>query len=155
MTAMKTLAMAVLMMTVSAGLVLAQGQGRTNERLDVCGTIYNECCDEDVEVCVSAKIQYDKDGNATKVSYHGTGTGLSSGAEYVVGTAQSLETHTNANNGNSTFTLSATIKMVSKGNTGCNFQLKVLIHFTTNANGDVTSEVVVEEVRCNGGGNIE
>lgn len=48
-----------------------------------------------------------------------------------------------------TFTLSATFNVISKGGTD-NFISKATVHFTVNANGDLTAEVVEIRAECRG-----
>ena len=106
---------------------------------------YNPCCDEEVHVSGTAHILVTKNVIHIGVSDM-TGTGLASGYSYT-GRGTSVETnvfYSSQFDGTLSYHLNLT------NNDGCSFKIKLLLHVTSNANGDVTAEVENVRVFCGG-----
>ena len=113
--------------------------------IPIDAVFYNPCCDEDVHVSGTAHILVTKNIIHIEVSRM-TGTGLESGYSYA-GRGTSVETNVFYS---SQFdgTLSFHVNLTNSD--GCSFRMKLLLHVTANANGDVTAEVENVRVFCGG-----
>jgi hypothetical protein len=135
-------------LVLGTSTALAQN-GATNEWQEFCGTFYNPCCEELVDLCVDVKYRWDKDGVLSQINYQGQGTG-EDGTKYVF--VSNNQGHWNAtSNGayNATVTLSQ--KFIATGNSDCTFTAHYTLHVTVNANGETTSEVANVRFECENG----
>ena len=106
---------------------------------------YNPCCDEDVHVFGTAHILITKNVIHIGVSDM-TGTGLDSGYTYT-GRGTSVETNVHYSS-QTDGTLSFHQNLTNSD--GCSFKVKLLLHVTSNAHGDVTADVENVRVFCGG-----
>ena len=106
---------------------------------------FNPCCDEAVHVFGTAHILITKNVIHIGVS-DVTGTGLESGYSYT-GRGTSVETNVHYS---SQFDGTLSFHQNLTNGDGCSFKLKLLLHVTSNANGDVTAEVENVRVSCGG-----
>lgn len=113
------------------------------------GTATNFCNGEDIafesRIHILANVTLDQGGGVHFVSEtntEGTGTGLVTGARYVITGAS----HDNFNNTGGAFesTLTASVRVIGQGRVP-NFLMQTLIHVTFDANGQPTASV--EQVR--------
>ena len=106
---------------------------------------YNPCCDEAVHVFGTAHILMTKNVIHLEVS-DVTGTGLESGYSYI-GRGTAVETNVHYA---SQFDGTLIFHQNLINSDGCSFKMKLLLHVTSNANGDVTAEVENVRVSCGG-----
>ena len=113
--------------------------------IPIDAVFYNPCCDEEVHVFGTAHILITKNVIHIGVS-DVTGVGLESGYSYT-GRGTSVETNVFYS---SQFDGTLSFHQNLTNSNGCSFKVKLLLHVTSNANGDVTAEV--ENVRAFCGG---
>jgi len=123
-------------------------------------TIYNPCCDEEIEIegmiTVIMRESEGPSGNIHVVQMERlsnvTGTGES-------GTVYHGNGHSkfgvNARNDASVGEGSQGLKWNLRSNNGCSFTITLKFHVTINNNGDVVVETIVEDIKCQNGTEIE
>lgn len=112
------------------------------EPFEWSASFYNECCDEWIEASATIHVAI-KDGVAHFNPTGIVGTG-SSGNTYHGGGA---EQHTFHFNGAGNYTDHFSLVLTSAG--GCHFTIRLHVHFTVDANGNVHVDNITYEVDCN------
>jgi hypothetical protein len=105
--------------------------------------VYNPCCEE--EILISGIGHFVVNNNVVHVSVADvTGIGLSSGSEYTSHgvIVQNNIKYSSPVEGSLIFNL----RMVNAD--GCSFKMKLTLHLTVNANGDVTANVENVQFHC-------
>jgi hypothetical protein len=113
--------------------------------VEIGGDFYNECCDELITLDGIGTVVVRDNGLHFKVSEM-TGTGVGSGNIYTIHNTLTQNESFTSGNGAQTYTLTVSLNMINEN--GCSFKLKMTVHVTVNANGDVTSEVSHIETTC-------
>ena len=128
-----------------------------NTDMPISTTLFDPCSNEDINLDGSAHLV----GNGTlnnntvhiiaQVNEHLVGTGVSSGATYRLNTTAHAELNIDldpiTNTGEETLPL-ATLQLIGQGGVP-NANVQLLVHFTVNANGIVTANVVHMRGACN------
>ena len=155
------LALAASLLTLAVVLAKpAQAQAQTehfNDRDTISGVFFNECTGEFVTYEGTDHLVFNSTQDASgKFHFKGHNNiqvqGVSeSGAKYVA--HQIHNSHENfdvASDSANTFTLTDTLQFIRQGSVTSedDFQAKVTIHITTNANGETTSEVFIQNIEC-------
>jgi hypothetical protein len=143
--------LAFVAMFLFAGTAFAQN-GSTTTRGTECGSFYNPCCNEWVELCYDYNVVIGKNGNMQHINAQGTGT--SAGGTNYNFTA-SIHQNTNLSpNGAGEMTYAVTENFISPGNPDCNFRIHAIWHVTMNANGTITVTVERTRFECQNGTEI-
>ena len=108
-------------------------------------TFFNECCNEFVKLSGTAHFVLRDNGrhfNVTDI----TGVGGSTGETY---TGHNTAVHNESGNfGNGASNGSTVLHVHMTNENGCSFSLRIHIHFTVNANGEVTVQILSIGTKC-------
>lgn len=115
--------------------------------------IFDVCTGENISfvgtntLSIAFAVQNDIIHVQDRVSIHDKGTGLTSGAEYVLNNEDIFEQNAKLVNGTSEFTLIENVSLVGKGAVA-NESVKLTEHVTVNANGTVTVSRADFDLTC-------
>jgi hypothetical protein len=140
---MKTSMLLLALVALVLGASTASAQNGNSTKFETCGTYYNPCCDELVELCLNYNFVTAKDGQISHVNVHGSGTGAG-GNEYVV-TAKSNAQISLDDDGSGSYHITLSETWVAKGNPDCKFTVHYNIKYSIDDQGNMTP--VIENVR--------
>ena len=149
------LMVAVLMLCTGSIVLSAQSErsnGATHLEAEFTLSVFNDCCDESVQLSGTAYyIQRKNGGHVNSRGATITGTG-SSGRLYTGRYVGMRNTNTNDNG---QFAQTQIQKMSFTSEDGCSFTLEIRIRTTTNAAGETVVETDVRKISCEDDAGLE
>jgi hypothetical protein len=145
---MKTSTLLLALVALVLGVSTAAAQNGNSTKVDVCGTYYNPCCDEWVDLCLQYNFVVGKNGQMSNLSVHGSGTG-SNGNEYVVSGKSNSQIRQNED-GSGSYSVTQSETWVAKGNQDCQFKIHYTVRFDIDSDGNWTPTVENVFITCAG-----
>lgn len=145
---MKTSTLLLALVALVLGVSTASAQNGNSTKVDFCGTYYNPCCDETVDLCLQYNFVVGKNGQMNNVSVHGSGTG-SNGNEYVVSGKANTQVRQNED-GSGSYSVTQSETWVAKGNQDCQFKIHYTVRFDIDSEGNWTPTVENVRITCAG-----
>ena len=132
-----------LALSVILPLTKSHAQAYVDSNIPIEFVVYNPCCDEDV--AISGSMHLVVNNNVEHITVSGiTGVGVNSGNQY---TSHGVAVQNNIMY-NNPIEGSLVFKVNMVNDDGCSFNMKITLHITVNANGEVTATVENVQIHC-------